>query len=540
MNYIESDFLVIGSGIAGLSFALKASEFGDVVMVTKRERSISSTNEAQGGIASVFSREDSFDEHIKDTIVAGDWLCRREAVELVVKGGPERVRELIDIGVRFTTSGNGIEYDLTREGGHSKRRILHAEDFTGREIERALLSAAEAKNNIKFYEYHTAIDLITSGKFLKRKPPEGFRDECIGTYVLDNRTGSIIPFLAKATILATGGGGKVYLYTSNPDIATCDGVAMAYRVGARIANMEFVQFHPTCLYHPMAKSFLISEAMRGEGGILRLKDSTPFMEKYHPLKDLAPRDIVARAIDSELKRTGDDFVYLDMSHLDKDFLKSRFPNIYGKCLEFGINLTTQPVPVVPAAHYMCGGVLTDHNGLTNVSNLYAIGETSCTGLHGANRLASNSLLEAVVFAHRAAQHCREQKYPDMTMLRGVPKWDNMGTTDSDETVVVSHNWYEIRRLMWNYVGIVRSDKRLDRAYRRLTNLQYEINEYYWRFKVTSNLVELRNIADAAEIIVRSAMYRKESRGLHYTIDYPEKDDKHFLHDTIIEKDIKRN
>lgn len=543
MSTIVSDFLVIGSGIAGTFFALKASEFGDVVVVTKREKNMSSTNEAQGGIASVFSKDDTFDDHVKDTLNAGAGLCKREVVEMVVREGPSRVRELIELGVRFTRKSikdDDIEYDLTREGGHSKRRILHAEDFTGREIERALLSAAEKKSNIRFYEYHTAIDLITAGKFLKKQPPTGFVDECLGAYVLDVKTGEIHSFFAKATILATGGGGKVYLYTSNPDIATCDGVAMAYRAGARIANMEFVQFHPTCLYHPAAKSFLISESLRGEGGILRLKDGTPFMEKYHPMKDLAPRDIVARAIDAELKRTGDDYVYLDMTHLDSGFVKKRFPNIYKRCLEFGIDITKEPVPVVPAAHYMCGGVLTDMLGRTDIKNLYAIGETACTGLHGANRLASNSLLEAVVYASRAANDCANLSDNEIhIMLKDVPRWDNMGATDSDEMVVVSHNWDEIRRLMWNYVGIVRSNKRLERALRRLNILQQEINEYYWKFLVTSDLVELRNIADAGEIIVRSAIARKESRGLHYTIDYPERDDINFLKDTIIKKEIKR-
>lgn len=543
MSSIQADFLVIGSGIAGTFFALKAAEFGDVVVVTKRERSMSSTREAQGGIASVFSKDDSFEEHVKDTLYAGAGICHRDVVEMVVKEGPERVRELIEIGVRFTKKvkdENNVEYDLTREGGHSRRRILHADDFTGQEIERALLAAAEKKNNIHFYEYHSAIDLITAGKFLKKKPPEGFIDECLGAYVLDVKTGEIKSFFAKSTILATGGGGKVYLYTSNPDIATCDGVAMAYRAGCRIANMEFVQFHPTCLYHPQAKSFLISEAVRGEGGILRLKDGTPFMEKYHHLKDLAPRDIVARAIDAELKRTGDDCVYLDVTHLDPGFVKKRFPNIYKRCLEFGIDMTKEPIPVVPAAHYMCGGVMTDMSGRTDIKNLYAIGETACTGLHGANRLASNSLLEAVVFAHRAALDCAEKSEDEViAMSRDIPNWDNMGATDSDEIVVVSHNWDEIRRLMWNYVGIVRSNKRLERALRRLQILQQEINEYYWRFLVTSDLIELRNIADVGEIIVRSAMQRKESRGLHYTIDYPERDDKNFLKDTIIQKDIRR-
>ncbi len=545
MGTISADFLVIGSGIAGTFFAIKASEYGDVVVVTKRDRNISSTNEAQGGIASVFSKEDTFEEHVKDTLYAGAGICHRDVVEMVVKEGPERVRELIELGVRFTTKKrdtNDIEYDLTREGGHSKRRILHADDFTGREIERTLLAVAGKKKNIKFYEYHIAIDLITAGKFLKKKPPEGFIDECLGAYVLDSRRGEINAFFAKSVILATGGGGKVYLYTSNPDIATCDGVAMAYRAGAQIANMEFVQFHPTCLYHPQAKSFLISEAVRGEGGILRLKNGTPFMEKYHPLKDLAPRDIVARAIDAELKRTGDDFVLLDVTHLDAGFIKRRFPNIYKRCMDFGIDMTKEPIPVVPAAHYMCGGVLTDMYGRTNIKNLYAIGETACTGLHGANRLASNSLLEAVVYANRAASDCaskNEDQGDFISMSRDVPRWDNMGATDSDEMVVVTHNWDEIRRLMWNYVGIVRSSKRLERALRRLNILQQEINEYYWKFLVTGDLIELRNIADAGEIIVRSAMQRKESRGLHYTIDYPESDDKNFLKDTIIQKEIKR-
>ncbi|MBI1911327.1 MAG: L-aspartate oxidase [Deltaproteobacteria bacterium] len=528
---IKSDFLVIGSGIAGLSFALKAASSGTVALITKRNIRESATFYAQGGIASVLSKEDTFDSHIKDTLYAGAGLCNREIVELVVKDGPARIQELIQLGVKFSsrTTGNDTELDLGREGGHSKRRIVHAEDLTGKAVEEALVAAVLSNKNISVYEHHIAVDLISHSKFVGQIQ----EDTVWGAYALDKTKGEIHSFLSKATILATGGAGKVYLFTSNPDIATGDGVAMAYRVGAEISNMEFIQFHPTCLYHSKAKSFLISEALRGEGAILKLKDGTLFMKKHHPMADLAPRDIVARAIDFELKKSGDECVYLDLSHKPADFIRDRFPNIHRKCLEFGIDITAMPIPVVPAAHYTCGGIKTDKEGMTSVNRLYAVGEAACTGLHGANRLASNSLLESLVFADKASEHAIKIIKNTSSEIPPIPQWETRGAVASDEAVVISQNWDEIRRFMWNYVGIVRSDKRLERAKRRITLLKNEINEYYWDFKITSDIVELRNIATVAELIINSASMRKESRGLHYNIDYPEKDDANFLKDTIL-------
>jgi len=526
----RSDFLVIGSGIAGLSFAIKAAQSGTVSIITKRAIRESATFYAQGGIASVISREDTFEAHIKDTIEAGAGLCNSRIVELCVKDGPARIDELITLGVKFTKrdAGYGTELDLGREGGHSKRRIVHAEDLTGRVVEDALVEAVCSNKNIKVFEHHIAVDLISHAKFIGETPD----DVIWGAYALDKGTGEIHAFTAKATILATGGAGKVYLYTSNPDVASGDGIAMAWRAGAEIRNMEFIQFHPTCLYHPKAKGFLISEAVRGEGGALSLKDGSPFMKRYHPLGDLAPRDIVARAIDFELKKSGDECVYLDISSKPASFIKDRFPNIYGRCLEFGFDMTKEAIPVVPAAHYTCGGVHTDEDGLTSVTRLYAIGETAETGLHGANRLASNSLLESLVFAQRASVHSRETiKSP--AGIPTVPPWKTCGAGISDEAVVITQNWEEIRRFMWNYVGIARSEKRLERAGRRMELLKREINEYYWNFTVTSDLVELRNIATVAELIIISAAMRKESRGLHYNMDYPEKDDLNFKKDTAI-------
>jgi L-aspartate oxidase len=535
---IHTDFLVLGTGIAGLSFAIKAAGLGSVAMVTKKDKTDSNTNLAQGGIAVVQDQTDRFQYHIDDTLTCGAGLSNEEVVRFVVTEGPERLRELVQWGVEFTRSEEEPErFDLGREGGHSMRRVVHAKDLTGREIERALHEKAGKNDNIRIFENHIAIDLIMKSSALGQKIEQ---DRCLGAYVLDIARNEVHTFRAKFVMLSTGGAGKVYLITTNPDIATADGIAMAYRAGARIANMEFIQFHPTCLYHPDAKSFLISEAVRGEGGILKLKNGSTFMEKYHPMKSLAPRDVVAKAIDTELKKSGDDYVLLDITHRDRDFLVSRFPNIYEKCLEFGIDMAKEPVPVVPAEHYLCGGVMVNEMGETSIAGLFACGEVSCTGLHGANRLASNSLLEAVVFAHRSAGRIAEigetMRHHGGEEAVSVPPWDPRGATESDESVVVSHNWDEIRRCMWNYVGIVRSDKRLERAQRRIDLINREIDEYYRNFIVTRDLLELRNIAVAARLIVACARMRKESRGLHYNLDYPEKNDRVWLKDTVVSRE----
>ena len=537
MQY-DVDFLIIGSGIGGITLALKVADAGQVAVVTKKEAMETSTNYAQGGIASVLGKYDSFDLHVQDTLAAGDGLCKEDIVEMVVKDGPVCIRELMDWGVSFSRrERNSEELDLVLEGGHSQKRIVHAGDFTGQAIEAALLDRARSNKNIGFFENHIAVDLITYSMRMKRGVvTAAHEDVCCGAYVLDTQTGDVHTFRAKVTILATGGAGKVYLFTSNPDIATGDGIAMAYRAGALVGNLEFVQFHPTCLYHPEAKNFLISEAVRGAGGILLNGQGLAFMEAYTPEKDLACRDVVARAIDSELKKSGDDSVFLDITAKDPGFVKNRFPNIYEKCLSLGIDMTKEPIPVVPAAHYMCGGVVVDSDGKTDVERLYAVGETACTGLHGANRLASNSLLEAVVFAKRTATRAIENiQTTSFDFCPDVPPWDPMGTTDSDEAIVVSHNWDEIRRLMWNYVGIVRSNKRLLRAHDRIEMIGKEIQQYYWDFKITSDLIELRNIASVANLIIQSAVLRKESRGLHYNLQYPQKDDKRWLKDTILRR-----
>jgi len=534
------DFLVIGSGVAGLTFALKVAEFGSVAVITKEGVMDSNTSLAQGGIASVFGELDSFDLHIQDTLASGDGLCNREVVEMVVKNGPERIRDLIQLGVHFNLedeeapAGTPLRLDLGREGGHSKKRIVHAEDMTGRELERVLVEHVKKHPNIVLFENHIAIDLITRSTRMQRgMVTTAHEDICCGVYVLDQQNNQVKTLRGQITLLATGGTGKVYLYTSNPDIATGDGIAMGYRAGATLANLEFVQFHPTCLYHPNAKNFLISEAVRGDGGILVDNAGIPFMHKYDPQKDLACRDVVARAIDTELKKSGADSVFLDISHKHSSFIKKRFPNIYRRCLKLGIDMTVEPIPVVPAAHYMCGGIATDTEGRTDIKRLYALGETACTGLHGANRLASNSLIEALVYAHNAArQAVRELKREDTELISPLPEWDEVGTTDSDEGIMVAHNWDEIRRLMWNYVGIVRSNKRLARASRRIDIIQKEIQEYYWNFKVAPDLIELRNIATVAELIIKCATYRKESRGLHYNIEYPQKHDSRWLKDTL--------
>ena len=530
----QFDYLVLGSGIAGLTFALKVAGHGRVAIVTKKDRAESNTNYAQGGIASVTSKEDTFELHVRDTLAAGAGLCKEAVVRNIVEDGPAAIAELIDLGMKFSqreapSEDGGKELDLGREGGHSKRRILHAKDVTGREIERALLVAVSHQPNIEIFENHIAIDLITSQKL-------GYVGEnrCLGAYVFDKRANRVWTFTAPVTLLATGGCGKVYLYTTNPDIATGDGVAMAFRAGAPIANMEFVQFHPTCLYHPKAKSFLISEAVRGEGGVLKTLAGHEFMNAYHPLKSLAPRDVVARAIDNEMKKAGAEHVWLDITHKPARFIINRFPNIYQTCLSFGLDITKDPIPVVPAAHYQCGGVVTAVDGQTDIPGLYAVGEVACTGLHGANRLASNSLLEALVCAQRAAKKVTTNPAPAIGNI-SIPLWQSGQATNADELVVVSHNWDEIRRLMWDYVGIVRTNKRLQRAQKRLANLQEEIREYYWNFTVTADLLELRNIATVAELIVQCASRRPESRGLNYNLDFPHPNPEWAQRDSVVRK-----
>ena len=517
----QFDFIIIGSGLAGLSFALKAARAGTVAVITKKAKAETNTAWAQGGIAAVTDGTDSVEAHVRDTLVAGAGLCDERVVRRIVEDGPARIHELVELGVQFDQRPEGGP-DLTREGGHSARRILHARDATGREIERALLEAVAREKRITLLENHTAIDLITLRK-LGLTAPE---DRIVGVYVFDETDGQVVAVRTDRLVLATGGCGRVYQYTTNPSIATGDGVAMAWRAGASVANMEFIQFHPTCLYHPRAKSFLISEAVRGEGGRLIDRDGREFMEKYDPRGALAPRDIVARAIDAEMKKTGAPCVFVDIRHRGPEFVRGHFPTIYERCLEFGIDITRDPIPVVPAAHYQCGGVQTDDAGASSLAGLYAIGEVACTGLHGANRLASNSLLEAVVLAHRAAKRLVTWQPPVSPVLSALPEWQSGDAHDVDELVVIYHNWDEIRRLMWDYVGIVRNDKRLQRAAARLRNLQAEVQEFYWNFKVTSELLELRNLVTVASLIVDSALLRKESRGLHYTLDYPNQNEAH--------------
>ena len=509
--------LVLGSGVAGLSLALEVSSYADVLVVTKRDLEESNTRYAQGGVAAVLDDADSFESHVNDTLIAGAGLNHRRAVEICVEEGPARIAWLQSIGAKFDpprdarAEDGGL--DLHLEGGHSARRIVHAADMTGREIERALCAAVAARPNIRTLPHHTAVDLIMHSKF-------GGPDECVGAYLLDETNGEVLTVLARAVVLATGGAGKVYLYTTNPDVTTGDGIAMAYRAGAEIANMEFTQFHPTCLYDPDARTFLISEALRGEGAILRRPDGSEFMVDHDPRRELAPRDVVARAIDYEMKKTGADCMYLDISHKGREFIEHHFPGISSTCLGFGHDLAAGPVPIVPAAHYLCGGISTDLKGRTTIPGLYAIGECAHTGLHGANRLASNSLLEGLVLAHRAASALRDRPQAS-DVWPTIDDWDAGQAESSEEAVVVAQNWAELRLLMWNYVGIVRSDKRLRRAARRIALLQEEIVEYYWDYLITRDLLELRNLATVAELIVECASVRKESRGLHFTVDHRE-------------------
>lgn len=524
------DVIVLGSGIAGLTYALKMAAHGEVAIITKRAPHASNTFWAQGGIATVMDPDDSFESHIEDTIVAGDYLNNREVVRVCIEEGPARLAELMALGVAFDRSEEDPEaLDLTREGGHSARRVVHAKDMTGAAVENALVQATLDHPRIHYFEDHHAIDLITKHRLKLRGT-----DRCLGVYALNTKNQTIHTFLGKVVMLATGGAGKVYRYTSNPDVATGDGIAMAWRVGVPIVNMEFYQFHPTCLYHPDAKNFLVTEACRGEGGILRRKDGVAFMEAYHLLKDLAPRDIVARAIDSEMKRTGDQCVYLDMRHLPHDEIEHRFPGVMNKLLEFGIDMRRDPIPVVPAAHYCCGGVQTDIHGRTSLPGLVAAGEVAHTGLHGANRLASNSLLEGMVFGHRAAAVSLEIMASAETDIDfEVPDWNTGLARDPDENVLVSHAWEEIRSIMWNYVGIVRSNGRLERAKHRIELINREIKEDYWRFKLTRDFLELRNIAKVAMLMIESALQRRECRGLHFTLDYPGRDDVNFMRDTVL-------
>ncbi len=528
-NQENYDVLIIGGGAAGLSLALHLAPLARIALVTKGPLTEGATLYAQGGISAVLDKSDSVASHVKDTLDAGAGLCDENIVRFVVEHGREAVQWLIDHGVPFTqqTLPDGtIDYHLTREGGHSHRRVIHAADATGRAVEITLEQQVRHHANISLFEHHIAIDLITGSKL-------GLDTErCLGAYILDRTAHHIHALSARFVVLATGGAGKVYLYTSNPDVATGDGIAMAWRAGCRVANMEFIQFHPTCLYHSEAKSFLITEAVRGEGGRLLLPDGTPFMHKFDSRGELAPRDIVARAIDYEMKRVGCEYVLLDISHKPADFIKRHFPTVYTRCLELGYDMTKEPIPVVPAAHYTCGGVMTDMFGQTDVKGLYAIGETAFTGLHGANRMASNSLLECLVFAKAASEDIAAQ-LATAPLPPPLPAWDESRVTDSDEEVVVAHNWDELRRFMWDYVGVVRTDKRLERAKRRIDLLFSEIAEYYGNFRVTNDLIELRNLALVADLIIRSAMLRKESRGLHYTLDYPQPDNSKSPANTVL-------
>ena len=515
-TYSEYDVLIIGSGTAGLTLALQLADNARVAILSKDQLKESASLYAQGGISVVLDQADSIESHINDTLIAGAGLCDETSVRYTVEHARESIEWLIEQGVSFTKDGVTSEtYHLTQEGGHSHRRVIHSADATGREVETTLLAKAIAHNNIALFPFHIGIDLITSQKQLGES-----KNSCLGCYVLDIKADTTHQFIAPTTVLATGGAGKVYLYTSNPDVSTGDGIAMGWRAGCDVANMEFVQFHPTCLYHPKAKSFLISEALRGEGAKLVLANGESFMERFHEQGELAPRDIVAMAIDHEMKRLGDDCVYLDIRHQSAEFIESHFPTIHKRCLKLGIDITKEPIPVVPAAHYTCGGLVVNQQGQTQVEGLYAVGETAHTGLHGANRMASNSLLECLVYARSAALHI-QSLLPFNTLLPAIPDWDASRARPAKEAIAISHNWDELRRFMWDYVGIVRNDDRLKRAERRLALLQQEIDEYYHQHHITSDLLELRNLADVAELIILSALKRRESRGLHYTLDYPE-------------------
>jgi len=510
------DVLIIGSGLAGLTSALKLANHKKVLIVSKREILDSSSQWAQGGVAAVMSNEDSIESHVKDTEFVGGGLTDPKVASFVASHGKEAIQWLNDLHVPFSRDDTTHQFHLTKEGGHSHRRVVHAKDATGRAIQATLSEQVKAHANITILENHIAVDLITEKKSLKVDHIKSNR--CLGAYILNNKTGKVITVSAQETILAAGGVSKVYLYTTNPDVSTGDGVAMAWRAGCRVANMEFIQFHPTCLFHPKAKSFLISEIVRGEGGLLKLPDGSRFMNEYDARGELASRDIVARAIDFEMKKRGIDCVYLDISHKSPDFIKSHFPTIYARCLELGIDITKEWIPVVPAAHYSCGGVMTNLAGQSDLAHLYAIGETAYTGLHGANRLASNSLLECLVFGEAVAKHILQSKV-DTTSFE-LPHWDESRVTDADEEILITHTWNELRRFMWNYVGIVRTNKRLSRALHRIHMLRDEVHEFYTNFKVSHNLIELRNLLQVAELIVESAIARHESRGLHFSRDYP--------------------
>ena len=526
-----ADFLILGGGVAGLDLALRLAGSGTVVVLAKTKANESNSHQAQGGIAAVLDPTDRLEAHVDDTLTAGAGLCHPDTVNTVVGHGSRAIRRLIDLGVSFTKGDQG-GYHLTREGGHSARRVIHTADATGKAVMETLLERVDQHPNIQLYQNQIAVDLITAHKIGRFVP--GQPNRCYGAYALDIPSTRVITYQSRFTVLATGGAGKVYLYTSNPDTATGDGIAMAYRAGCRIANMEFMQFHPTCLYHPNAKNFLISEAVRGEGGVLLRQDGHRFMPDHHPKAELAPRDIVAQAIDAEMKHTGDSCVFLDISSKGRPFLEDHFPNILAKCASFGIFIDKEPIPVVPAAHYTCGGVVTGLDAKTDLDGLFAIGEVSHTGLHGANRLASNSILECLVFAGSASDVILEQmrERPNVSHPT-LPQWDSFGTDQCAEEVLITHNWDEIRRFMGNYVGIVRSNRRLARARHRIEMLQQEINEYYWDCQITRDLIELRNIAVIASLIIHSAIYRKESRGLHFNSDYPQQNDEQWKRDTVL-------